>query len=239
MTAELAKKYGLSEDDTADAIEIAVTRVMTHALKHPVSVVLGGKNGLSITVMHRHSGPGLLALQDIPYRLQRRMRHEIEQELRKRQAIVEVNFLESLKGKTITGEVSKIKNNGTIVVAFDVVRFAGIVSDTYYEGCPYHYIPPHQRDFRKVGERNNYLGKSILPIKEAGGLARVSIRGSRIAPELPSLMLAERTGLEGIRTTRRIAGAFSDIWVPKRIPKQDINEVGKDLREKLNVRVIQ
>lgn len=238
MTAELAKKYGLSEDDTTDAIEIAVTRVMSYALRHPVSVVLGGQRGLYITVMHQHSGPGVMNLDDIPARLQRRIRHEIELELRKRQTTNETEFLRALRGKTVSGKVHRIKDNGAIIVEFDIVRFEGIVSDTYYAECPFHYLPPHERAIRRVGDVNTYLVTSVVPMAK-GRLARVRIRLSRISHELPRLMLMERTGVEGIRCSRRIPGAFSDIWVPKRIPKQDINEVGKDLREKLNVRVIQ
>ncbi len=236
MTAELAKKYGLSESDTQDAVEIAVTRVMTHALGHPVSTVLGGPSGLSITVMHRHAGPGLIDLQDIPGRLQRRIKYEVELELRKRQTVNETAFLAALRGKTITGTVAKLRDNGSLLIAFDLVRFAGILTETYYADCPYHYIPPHERNFRKVGDVNTYFVTSVVPMAKER-LSRVRIRVSRTTPELPKLMLTERTGLEGIQCTKRIPGAFSEIWVPKRIPKQDINEVGKDLRERLDVRV--
>ncbi len=70
------------------------------------------------------------------------------------------------------------------------------------------------------------------------GRAKVLIRLSRTSRSLPESMLKEMTGELSVRCRRRIAGAFSEIETACRIPKEAILYVGKELGERVIVRVV-
>jgi hypothetical protein len=52
---------------------------------------------------------------------------------------------------------------------------------------------------------------------------------------LPARLLYQLTGVAGIKCQRRIAGGYSEIITPQRIPKSAINTVGKELKEHVQV----
>lgn len=235
IPAELLTKYGLKEAVALEAIEFAITRTLTRALCANFAVRLDVR--LEITMFPANGEPVVLIPEEISRKLHRNILHNIEFELQKRQALREAEDLEELCGKTLQGEISRIDNDGTLYITLEIVDFFHHLILT--GECPVRYHPPHERGRYQAGEVRKFFISSILPVVVKGRLARTRIRLSRITKELPALLLQERTGVYGIECRRRIAGVFSDIVTPARLPKEAINYVGKELGEHLNVFISQ
>jgi hypothetical protein len=235
VPAELLAKYGLPEADALDAVEMAIARALTHAFKKNVFVRING--GLQITAFSHRGEPVEISPREIDRKLQRHILHLVELELQKRQTLRESEDLEELRGKTLPGEISRIADNGTLHVTLE---FADVFQHLTLAGeCPERYQPPHEKGRYQVGEVREFYISSILPIVVNDRSARTRIRLSRINKELPALLLQEQTGIYGIECRRRVAGGFSNIITPARLPKEAINHVGKELGEHLNVSISQ
>lgn len=235
LPAELLTKYGLPEAEALQAVEFAIARVLTAALRKNLVVRIDDR--LMITVFPEQGGPIELSPAIIKRKLRRHIIHQVELELQKRQVMREACELKELRGKNVTGEISRIAEDGTLYVALeiaDVFRLLILAGE-----CPLRYQPPHERGRYRIGEVREFFITSVLPIVTNGRSAHVRIRLSRITRELPALLLMERSAVAGIECRRRVAGGFSDIVTPVRIPKVAINSVGKELGEHLNVFISQ
>jgi len=235
IPGELLTKYGLREADALDAVEVAIARALTHAFKKNISVRINDR--LEITAFSHRGEPIEISTGEIDRKLQRHILHLVELELQKRQTLRESEDLEELRGKTLPGEISRITDDGTLHVDLEIVDlFSRIVLSGE---CPERYQPLHEKGRYQTGEVREFFISSILPVVVNGRSARTRIRLSRITKELPALLLQERTGVYGIECRRRVAGGFSNIITPARLPKEAINYVGKELGEHLNVFISQ
>ena len=235
IPAELLAKYGLRETDALDAVEVAIARALTLAFKKNISVRINGR--LEITAFSHRGEPVEISAGEIDRKLRRHILHVVEQELQKRQTLRESEDLEELRRKTLPGEISRIADNGTLHVSLE---FTDIFQQMMLAGeCPVDHQPLHERGRYRIGDVREFFISSVLPIVANGRQASVRIRLSRTSKELPALLLQERTGIYGIECRRRIAGGFSNIVTPTRIPKEAINHVGKELGERLNVSISQ
>lgn len=235
IPAELLAKYGLRETDALDAIEVAIARALTVALKKNIVVRFNDK--LEITAFSHRGEPIDITPGQIDRKLRRHILHLVELELQKRQTARESDELEELRGKTLPGEIIRIAGNGTLHVTLE---FTDVFQQLSLAGeCPLEQQPLHERGRYRLGEVREFYITSVLPIVANGQPAKVRIRLSRTSRELPALLLQERTGIYGIECRRRVAGGFSNIVTPARIPKEAINHVGKELGERLNVSISQ
>ena len=235
LPADLLTKYGLQEAEALEAIEVAIARTLTVALRKNLAVRIG--NGLEITVFPDQGEPMQLSPSTIKRKLRRYILHHVELELQKRQVMREAEELKELRGKSVPGEISRIADNGTLYVALEI---ADVFRHLILAGeCPVRFQSPHERGCYRIGEVREFYISSVLPVVTNGRSAHVRIRLSRITKELPALLLQERTGICGIECRRRVAGGFSNIITPVRILKEAINAVGKELGERLNVFISQ
>lgn len=235
IPAELLAKYGLRETDAMDAVEVAIGRALTLALKK--NIIVRFNDRLEITAFSHRGEPIEISLGQIDRKLRRHILHLVELELQKRQTVRESDDLEGLRGKTLPGEITRIAGNGTLHVTLE---FTDVFQQLSLAGeCPFDQQPLHERGRYRPGEVREFFITSILPIVANNRQVFVRIRLSRTSRELPALLLQERTGIYGIECRRRVAGGFSNIVTPTRIPKEAINHVGKELGERLNVSISQ
>ena len=235
IPAELLTKYGLREADALEAVEVAIARALTHAFRKNLSVRINGT--LEITAFSDRGEPVEITTGEIDKKLRRHILYQVELELQKRQVLRESEDLEELRGITAPGEITRLAGNGTLCVTLEIID--GFRNLMLAGECPMDHQPPHERGCYRIGEVREFFISSMLPIVANGRSANVRTRLSRTSMELPALLLQERTGIYGIQCTRRVAGGFSNIVTPTRIPKEAINHVGKELGERLNVSISQ
>lgn len=228
---ELRKKYSsIPEDEIFDAVEIATIKALQ---KIHGEAVGAHYNGEELDV-YLYSGQNFsqIDLSKLRRRNKRRLLDELEIELMKRQACFESKEYHTIRGAVFTGTIYRIKTNGTVIVLLqfnDVLR-----TETIYAEYPVQQQPVHERNNYKIGDTFQCMVVSCLPVSN-GKRAMVRTIVSRVARELPSRMIADLTGLPGIRCTKRIPGGYSRIISKYPIPKTEINKVGKELKEHLEV----
>ena len=229
--------HDLLEDQTADAIETAISRTLSTMLRMDVLVRLDSNlEIIAINRAHTDTEPIRIDLSEISKQGRRQIRRQIELELEKQQALYECSHLHPLRGQVVSGEIRKISSNGDITVAlelddhFQQYTLAGI--------CPSRHLPPKERGLFSLGEVRMFLVTSVLSVQKRGRF-KVQIRLSRTSKTLPERLLRQVSGLQDIRCLKRIAGAFCEIETIKFIPKDAIKAVGKELKERIIVRVLE
>lgn len=234
---DLLTKYGLPEDDAARAIEEAISLVLSRTFKMDVLVRVGV--GLEIVALAKaridSQDPEPIEIANISRQLKRQIRYQVERELEKRQSLREWDLLRSMRGRHVAGEVRKVSKDGDATIALEVEdHFRSLILTGT---CFARQIPPKERGCLQIGTKRTFLVTSVLPVLEKDK-SKVLIRLSRTSRALPASLLRETTGEASIRCRRRIAGAFSEIETSRRIPKEAIQAVGKELGERIIVRVV-
>ena len=226
---DLLTKYDLPAHEASLAIEEAISSILSKAFN--LDIMVNIKEDLEVIALgDRRIDPASLSRQ-----LKRQIRYQIERELEKRQSLREQNYLQSLRGRIIFGDVRKISPNGDLTIALEVEdRFRRLILTGI---CPARQVPPHERGCFYIGDKKRFLVTSVLPVLEKGK-AKVLIRLSRTSKTLPESLLRENVGDLSIQCRRRIAGAFSQIETSQRIPKEVIQSVGNELGERIIVRVV-
>jgi len=226
---DLLTKYDLPAPEAVLAIEEAISSILSRALNLDIMVSVGDELEV-LALGDRRIDPATLSRQ-----LKRQIRYQIERELEKRQSLREQDYLRSLRGRIIFGDVRKVSTNGEMTIALEVEdRFRSLILMGI---CPARQVPPHERGCLHIGAKKLFLITSVLPVLEKDK-AKVLIRLSRTSKTLAERLLREKTGELSIRCRRRIAGAFSEIETSQRIPKEVIQSVGNELGERIIVRVV-
>lgn len=232
--ADLLSGNGLPESEALDAAEVAIARVLTRALRMSVSVTICEQ--MRITAYPEEGEPVKLSLNAIDRKLRRHLLYQIELELQKRRTLHEADRLKELRGNSATGEISRIASDGSLFVSLEIADcyrrliLAGV--------CPLRCQPLHEQGLYTLGSVKEFYITSVVPVMVNRRSTKVRILLSRTSKELPRLMLQERSRVSGVQCLRRLPGGYSDIVTPKRIPKDVINSVGKELGEHLNVSIL-
>jgi hypothetical protein len=235
LSADLLHKYGLPEDEIVDAVECAVARTLTTAFHRRVVVRAEGE--LEIIAYPALGHPVEIPLKSISKKLRRHIIHNVEAELQKRQIVQESMILQELQGRVFTGVVGRIGSLGTLHVTLEIDDvFKPLI---LFCECPLRYQPPHERSMYRIGEQRSFLVTSVRPVMVSDDVAKVRIVLNRTSRTLPALLLENLTGIAGIECRRRIAGGFSELVTPVRLPKASINTVGKELKEHVQVLIAQ
>ena len=233
MFDELREKYDeLSESTLLNAIEIGATRALKGAMKASFLVAYKGK--LEITMQGAWGESFEITPKEIGRKLRRKMLYEIEREIGIRHILAESDKLKNLCGMVVTGVVKKI-STGNIIVEMELQeQFARYI---LLGVCPYRDQPVHERKVYRIGETWKWYVMRVLPL-EARQRTMLVVRLSRVSRELPAVLLREKSGIERILCHTRIPGAVSHIVTDRHIPKSCINEVGKELKETIDVQII-
>ncbi len=232
-TAEIISESGLTKDDALDAIEVAVARTLTHALRSNVAVRI--KDHLQIIVYQPGGAPTALSFTDIDRKLRRHVQHQVELELQRRKTLDEAGHLKELRGYTAPGEITRISGDGSLIVTLEIAdHYRRLILSGI---CPLRFQPTHERGSYLLGTMKEFHVTSVVPVMINHRSSRVRVQLSRSSKQLPQLLLQERSRIHGIVCLKRIPGAFSSIVTPIRIPKDIINSVGKELQEHLYVSV--
>jgi len=219
-----------------DAVEVAIARTLTGALRSNVCVKIDAH--FEITAYPSGNGePIKISLDAINGKLRRHLLYQIKLELQKRRTLNEAVRLKELRGYSAPGEISRIADDGALIVSLEIADYyrrlvlCGV--------CPARFQPHHEsgRGRYSIGSVKEFYISSVVPVMVNKRYSKVRILLSRTSKELPRLLLQERSRIAGITCVERIPGAYSSIVTPARIPKEIINSVGKELEEHLHVSI--
>lgn len=234
LTAEILAESGLPTEEAMDAVEVAIAKTLTGALRSNVCVKIDAH--LEITAYPiGHGEPIKISLDDISGKLRRHLLYQIKLELQKRRTLNEADRLKQLRGYSAPGEISRIADDGALIVALEIADYyrrlvlCGV--------CPVRFQPFHEVGRYGIGSVKEFYISSVVPVMVNKRYSKVRILLSRTSKELPRLLLQERSRIAGITCIERVPGAYSSVVTPVRIPKEIINSVGKELEEHLHVSI--
>ena len=234
LPAKILSESGLSTEEAMDAVEVAIARTLSGALRSSVCVKIDAH--LEITAYPSGNGePIKISFDAINGKLRRHLLHQIKLELQKRRTLNEADRLKELRGYSAPGEISRISEDGALVVSLEIADYyrrlilCGV--------CPGRFQPHHESGRYCIGSVKEFFISSVVPVLVNKRYAKVRILLSRTSKELPRLLLQERSRIAGISCVERIPGAYSSIVTPARISKEIINSVGKELEEHLHVSI--
>ena len=231
---EILSESGLPADDAMDAVEVAIAKTLTGALRSNVCVRIDAQLKI-LAYPCGNREPIKISLDNISGKLRRHLLYQIKLELQKRRTLNEADRLKELRGYSAPGEISRIADDGSLIVSLEI-------SDYYrrlilYGFCPPRFQPFHELGSYTIGGVKEFYISSVVPVMVNKRYSKVRILLSRTSKELPRLLLQERSRIAGITCIKRIPGAYSSIVTPARIPKEIINIVGKELEEHLHVSI--
>ena len=120
LPADLQAGYGPRESEALEAVEVAMTRVLTGSLRMTASVIMGDQ--IRITAYPESAEPIIISIDTIHRKLRRHLRHQVELELRKRRTLLESERLKSLRGAVASGAISHITADGTLLITLEIGR---------------------------------------------------------------------------------------------------------------------
>jgi len=234
LLSDLLPQYGNLPGNTAlDAIERAIARALSNTFDVPFAVRLNQK--LEIWKVPPVGEIEEFTTRRFSARMRRYILFEIENALRAAQVVLEYEKIQSLQGKVVTGIVKRTDTKGNVLVEMELVdlfeRYILIGE------CPLRFQPPHERRRYVPGETRTWYVASVLPVAGRNN-ARVLIQLSRVARNLPAILLTVQSGIDMIECLRRFPGNESFLVAAQRIPKEAIAAVKNDLKENMHVQVL-
>lgn len=234
LPAEILAESGLPTVEAMDALEVAIARTLTAALRSNVSVKIDAR--LEITAYPSGAGvPIKISLDDVNGKLRRHLLYQIKLELQKRRTLNEADRMKQLLGYSAPGEISRIADDGALIISLEIADYYRRLVLCGF--CPVRFQPHHELGRYSIGSVREFYISSVVPVMVNKRYSKVRILLSRTSKELPRLLLQERSRITGITCLKRIPGAYSSIVTPTRIPKDIINSVGKELKEHLHVSI--
>lgn len=234
LPAEILSESGLPTDEAMNAVEVAIARTLTGALRSHVCVKIDAQ--LEITAYPNGNGePIKISLNDINGKLRRHLLYQIKLELQKRRTLNEADRLKELRGYSAPGEISRIADDGSLIVSLEIADYYRRLVLCGF--CPARFQPFHELERYSIGSVKEFYISSVVPVMVNKRYSKVRILLSRTSKELPRILLQERSRITGITCVERVPGAYSSIVTPARIPKEIINSVGKELEEHLHVSI--
>lgn len=230
---ELQKKYGLSFDEIRDEIERVISDVLTLRLGFEVEAVFNERHDV-IDIYKYSSDISSIQFESIKKSLIRDIKYSIVNRLLLKSVLKDYEVLKGLIQTIVYGTVKKGCGLGSLYISIqnidgkeNVVGVCGIESQT-----------PKERG-RLEGMTLPFYVLNVQPVYEQA-MPKIDIKLSRNSKRFPERLLKEELFNKNIdikvECVKRIAGAFSLIHVPERIPKECIKKVSDELKERIIVK---
>lgn len=243
INKELQEKYGLSEEMVDDSVSLAITRALTSTMRTTV-FVNPGDNGLEIFAFRKNGDRELFKVkpETIKPKILRSIQYEIEKSLHAKKTAMEFERYSSLQSQVVRGLVTKIHSNGTLDV--EIEREHHFRFETLSGQCTKALQPQHERGKYKVDRFYPFYVHKIRP-EDVRGLFRLNITLSRTSPllteglirkEMESRALGLGSEANRYKCTQRVCGIFSQVVAEKKIDKDIIRTVSRELDENVFVK---
>lgn len=230
MVAALAGKYGMTEEQVQDALELVLSGP---AFRRATGAAFGELAGNGIVVYGDH-GKGFLG--ETRRSLSRVLSHDLERVLRDAATATEYDRCKHLRGQAVSGRIERIDKDGTLSVAIPLPGLFGETAFVILAVCSPRKQPLRERGACRPGETRMFLVERIATVRR-GGISAVRITLSRTSPRLTEKLL-KRELKERMRLAcvKRVAGRISYVEAERAIPREAIVKVGKELGERIKVR---
>ena len=235
----LASRRALSPAEIIQEVEAAFTQLLCQWYRQDVMVFLREDLHLEVVAYNKRDGLPVQHLLDLPAVLSRNhFKAILENHLATAAVIKQVRRLKGLERRLLWGEVIRNRACDHLLVETEIIPDEPIVAI-----CPVNRIGLHERHTGRFqpGQRRAFHLRRIEPVL-VNGTPRTKVILDRVSKTLTENLLRYHLGDAAhrfqFRCLTRYVGHKSIVLTTRRLPREVIIAVDRELQERIEVRIV-
>ncbi len=239
IITSFANKYGLSKAEVMDEIEKTFSAMLSQWYRLEVMVFFHEDFHLE-AVAYNNSG-GAIIQKPIDFsemKSRNTISRQLEINLAKMAVINQTTHYKPFERKLLWGEIASIDAEHNLYVETEVIPGEWITAI-----CPLNRIGLHERHSRNfaIGKKRAFHLRRVEPVF-LNGTPRLKVVVDRVSKTLVETLLKSQFGSTSkktqIRCVKRYVGHKSIVLTTKPLPKQAIIAVDRELKERVQVKIV-
>ena len=235
----LASRYALSPAEVIQEIESAFARQLSQWYRQEVMVFLREGMSLEVVTYGKKNGLPVQQILDLPAVLSRnQFKTILENHLATAAVIKQVRRLKGFERRLLWGEVVRNRAGDHLLVETEIISDEPIIAT-----CPLNRIGLHERHAGRFqpGQRRAFHLRRIEPVL-VNGTPRTKVVLDRVSKTLTENLLRHHLGDAAhrfqLRCLTRYVGHKSIVLTTRRLPREVIVAVDRELQERIEVRIV-
>jgi len=235
----LANQYALSTSEVIQEVESACALFLSQLYRQEVMVFLREEMRLEIVAYSKKDGLPIQKILDLPAAVsRRRFMTFLEDHLATAAVIKQVRLLKGFERRLVWGEVVRNRAGYPLLVETEIIPDEPILAV-----CPFNRIGLHERHAGRFqrGQRRAFHLRRIEPVL-VNGTPRAKVVLDRVSKTLTENLLRHHLGEAAhrfqVRCLTRYVGHKSVVLTTRRLPREVIIAVDRELQERIEVRIV-
>ena len=235
----LASRYALSTAEVIQEIESAFARQLSQWYRQEVMVFLRDGMQLEVVAYGKRNGLPVQQLFDLPAVLSsNQFKAILENHLTTAAVIKQVRQLKGFERRLLWGEVVRNRAGDHLLIETEIIPGEPIIAT-----CPLNRIGLHERHAGRfqTGQRRAFHLRRIEPVL-VNGTPRTKVVLDRVSKTLTENLLRHHLGDAAhrfqLRCLKRYVGHKSIVLATRRLPREVIIAVDRELQERIEVRIV-
>ena len=235
----LASRYALSTTEVIQDIESAFASQLSQCFRQEVMVFLREEMRLEIVAYGKRKGLPIQQILDLPAILSRnQFKAILENHLATAAVIKQVRLLKGFERRLLWGEIVRNRVGDHLLVETEITPDDPIIAI-----CPLNRIGLHERHAGRLqpGHRRAFHLRRIEPVL-VNGTPRIKVVLDRVSKTLTENLLRHHLGDAAYRfqfcCLKRYVGHKSIVLTTRRLPREAIIAVDRELQERIEVRIV-
>ncbi|QQG64619.1 hypothetical protein [Desulfobulbus oligotrophicus] len=235
----LASRYTLSTAEVIQEVESAFARQLSQWYRQEVMVFLREGMQLEVVTYSKLNGLPVQQILDLPAVLSRnQFKAILENHLAMAAVIKQVRLLKGFERRLLWGEVVCNRVGDHLLVEIEIIPDEPIIAT-----CPLNRIGLHERHAGRLqpGQRRAFHLRRVEPVL-VNDTPRTKVVLDRVSKTLTENLLrhylGDRADRFHFRCLKRYVGHKSIVLTTRRLPREVIIAVDRELQERIEVRIV-
>lgn len=235
----LASRYALSTAEVIQEIESAFARQLSQWYRQEVMVFFREGMQLEVVAYGKRNGLPVQHILDLPAVLSRnQFKAILENHLATAAVIKQIRLLKGFERRLLWGEILRNRAGDHLLVETEIIPDMPIIAV-----CPLNRIGLHERHAGRLqpGHRRAFHLRRIEPVL-VNGTPRTKVVLDRVSKTLTENLLRHHLGNAAdrfhFRCPTRYVGHKSTVLTTKKLPREVIVAVDRELQERIEVRIV-
>ena len=235
----LASRYALSTAEVIQEVESAFARQLSRWYRQEVMVFLREGMQLEVVAYSKKNGLPVQQILDLPAVLScNQFKAILENHLATAAVIKQVRLFKGFERRLLWGEVVRNRTGDHLLVETEILPDEPIIAT-----CPLNRIGLHERNAGRFqpGQRRAFHLRRIEPVL-VNGTPRTKVVLDRVSKTLTENLLRHHLGDAArrfhFRCLTRYVGHKSIVLTTRRLPREVIIAVDRELQERIEVRIV-
>lgn len=234
-----SSKYGLTHTEIMVEIEAVFSAILSQWYRLEVMVFFREDLQLEAVAYNKANGVTGQGFVDISKMMRlNTLKKYLEQNLAKMALLKQVTRYKSYEKELLWGEITTRDSAHNIYIETEIIPRERVLAI-----CPLNRIGVHERNTRKfmVGQKRAFHLRQVEPVL-LNGTPRLKVVLDRVSKTLVETLLRSHLGPGGemvkICYVKRYVGHKSLVLTTKRLPKAVIIAVDRELKERIEVKIV-